>query len=194
MRYTHTLSTCVLYLRYTIRMAFGDPKHIVAQLGLVPGMKVADFGAGAGYLSLAVAEKVAPGGTVYVIDIQQELLTKVTSMATRQHLESFVYVHADLETPRGSTLADDSQDAVIISNLMFQVAENNAIVQEAYRVLRGGGKLLIVDWRESYGGMGPQPEHVFTEEQARTIATDAGFRVEGTIDAGSYHYGLIFIK
>lgn len=184
----------MLRLRYTTGMAFGDPKHIVAQLGLGPGMKVADFGAGAGYISLALVEKVAPGGTVYVIDIQQELLTKVTSVANQQHLESFVYIHADLETPAGSTLGDSSIDAVIISNLLFQVEHKDMIVREAYRILKRGGKLLVVDWRESYGGMGPQPEHVFTEVQARSLAIDAGFRDEDTIDAGSYHYGLVFIK
>ncbi len=172
-------------------MAFVDPKHNIAQLGLTPGMQVADFGAGAGYLAVEVAEVVGKGGRVYVIDIQQQLLTKVVHLAKEHHLDSLVYVRADLEAPQGSTLPEASVDVVLISNLLFQVQDKAAVLAEAKRILRPQGMALIVDWRDSFGGVGPQPEHVLYEPEARSLAAEAGFEVVRDIDAGEYHYGFI---
>ena len=64
-------------------MGFGNPKRIIAQCKLEEGMEVADFGAGAGYLSVEAAEAVGESGVVYVIEIQQSLLTKATHLAQK---------------------------------------------------------------------------------------------------------------
>jgi len=175
-------------------MSFADPKRNIEQFALDPSMEVADFGAGAGYLSVEAAEAVGKDGRVYVIDIQQELLTKATHLAKEHHLDRITYIHADLEKPQGSTLPDASVDAVIISNLLFQVERKQAIVEEARRILRDKGRVLAVDWRESFGGVGPQPEQVLREDAARALFEGAGFAFVSEIDAGAYHYGLIYTK
>jgi ubiquinone/menaquinone biosynthesis C-methylase UbiE len=175
-------------------MAFADPKRSIEQFMLSPGMEVADFGAGAGYLAVEAAEAVGGDGTVYVIDIQQELLTKVTHLASEHHLATLQYIHGDLEKPNGSCLPDASVDAVIISNLLFQVTDKAQVLHEAFRVLRPGGRVLVVDWRDSFGGMGPQPEHVLLEADARSLVEAAGFELMADIDAGAYHYGLVYKK
>lgn len=175
-------------------MGFTNPKRNIEQLALTPGMEVADFGAGAGYLAVEAAEAVGAEGAVYVIDIQQELLTKVTHIAQERHVNSLVYIHSDLEQAGGSTLPDQSMDVVLVSNLLFQVKDKHAVLTEAHRVLKPEGRLLIVDWRESFGGMGPQPEAVVREDDARSFAEEAGFVHATDIDAGAYHYGLIMSK
>jgi len=179
---------------YNTYMTFANPKRNIEQFGLEPGMEVADFGAGAGYLAVEAAEAVGSEGRVYVIDIQQELLTKATHLAKEHHLERLVFIHSDLEQERGSTLPDASVDAVIISNLLFQVEKKDALVREAHRVLRPGGRVLVVDWRDSFGGIGPQPEHVLIEADAKDIIEKQGFTYVSNIDTGAYHYGLIFSK
>jgi len=175
-------------------MSFADPKRNIEQFGLELGMEVADFGAGAGYLAVEAAEAVGKEGNVYVIDIQQELLTKATHLAKEHHLDSITFIHTNLEKENGSTLPDECVDAVIVSNLLFQVEDKNAVLLEARRILRNDGRLLVVDWRESFGGMGPQPEHVLREEDVRIIAKNCGFIHQNDIDAGAYHYGMVFRK
>lgn len=177
-----------------IYMAFANPKRNIEQFALEPGMDVADFGAGAGYLAVEVAEAVGKDGNVYVIDIQQELLTKSIHLAKEHHLESIEFIHGDLEKEHGSSLPDKSVDAVIISNLLFQVENKPAILKEAYRILNDKGRLLLVDWRESFGGVGPQPDHVFPEDEAKTLLESEGFVFVSDIDAGAYHYGFICKK
>jgi ubiquinone/menaquinone biosynthesis C-methylase UbiE len=175
-------------------MGFSDPKRNVEQLSLSPGMIVADFGAGAGFLAVAAAEAVGEDGKVYVLDVQQELLTKATHLAQEHHLDTLVFVRADLEMPQGSTLPEASVDVVLVSNILFQAEDKQAVLTEAFRILRAGGRLLIVDWQESYDGMGPQPEHIFNEAEARTVAENTGFTFMQEIDAGAYHYGHIYRK
>lgn len=175
-------------------MGFANPVRSIEQLELQPGMQVADFGAGAGYLAVEAAERVGEDGRVYVIDIQQELLTKATHLAQEHHLGTLTFIHADIEAERGTTLEDASVDAVLISNLLFQAQHKEAVLAEAFRILRPQGMLLVVDWRDSFGGMGPQIEHVLPEDDAHTLAKAAGFKHKRDIDAGAYHYGLVFIK
>jgi ubiquinone/menaquinone biosynthesis C-methylase UbiE len=175
-------------------MSFANPKRNIEQFALEPGMEVADFGAGAGYLAIEAAEAVGKEGNVFVIDIQQELLTKSLHLAKEHHLESIQFIHGDLEEEDGSTLPPESVDAVIISNLLFQVENKKAVLEEANRILRNKGKILVVDWRESFGGVGPQPEYVIAEEEMREIIEKEGFEHLSDIDAGAYHYGLIFTK
>jgi len=131
---------------------------------------------------------------VYVIDLQQELLTKATHLAQEHHLGTLTFIHADIEAERGSTLEDGSVDAVLISNVLFQAPNKKGVLAEAHRILRPNGILLVVDWRDSFGGMGPQPEHVLSEDDTRTLAKQSGFKHKKDIDAGAYHYGLIFTK
>ncbi len=182
----------IIYITYI--MSFANPKRNIEQFMLSEGAVVADFGAGAGYLAVEAAEAVGKDGTVYVIDIQKDLLTKCTHLAKEHHLESISFIHADLEKENGSTLPEESVDAVIVSNLLFQVEDKASIMREAYRILKKGGRVLVVDWRESFGGVGPQPENVFTENEAKGLVEKEGFKYISNIDAGAYHYGLIFIK
>lgn len=175
-------------------MAFADPKKIVEELGLTAGQEVADFGAGAGYFAIAVADKVGEDGAVYVIDIQRDLLTKAKSHASPGQLKSLRFIQGDLEEEQGSHIGDSLCDAVIITNVLFQLEKKSACLKEAFRVLKSGGQLLITDWSDSFGGIGPQPEHLFPKEKTVDFATSVGFEFVREFDAGGYHYGLIFKK
>jgi ubiquinone/menaquinone biosynthesis C-methylase UbiE len=175
-------------------MSFANPKQNIEQLVLEKGMEVADFGAGAGYLAVEAAEDVGKEGNVYVIDIQQELLTKAHHLAQEHHLESITFIHGDLEKENGSTLPDESIDVVIISNLLFQVDDKDAVLKEAYRITKSGGRLLVVDWSDSFSGVGPQPDHVILSDESKVLAEKQGYTYNSEIDTGAYHYGMIFKK
>jgi len=175
-------------------MQFLDPAAAIAQITVPSGGTVADFGAGAGYVAVALAERVGEDGTVYIIDIQRELLTKVTHLAKQEHIDTFVYIHADLEEAGSTGIADASLDAVVVSNVLFQVKEKKTVLQEAARVLKKEGTLLLVDWRESFGNVGPVKDAVLLEADARALLEQVGFVIERDIDAGSYHYGLVAVK
>ena len=173
---------------------FAHPRRNVSALGIEPGMTVADFGSGSGAYVLAIAERLAGSGHVYALDIQKDLLRRIHNEARKRGYKTVSIIWGDLEMPGGSKLADKSCDLVLISNLLFQVYEKKALLREALRILRPRGKLAIIDWSESFGGMGPLAEHVVRKNQAIQCAEGLGFELKEEFPAGAHHYGLILTR
>jgi len=173
-------------------MAFSKPQDVVAQFRLQPGMTVADFGAGSGAYALALAKIIGPEGRVYAIDIQKELLARLAREAGELHLRNLEVIRGDLEHAHGSTLADESVDFVLIANLLFQTSAKYTLVCEAKRILKTGGKVALVDWSGSFGGLGPKPDQVLPPAEAKKIFAEAGLTFLTDFPAGDQHYGLMF--
>jgi len=173
---------------------FLDPAKIISQLDLTSGQIVADFGVGSGHYALAAAQIVGNQGTVYAFDIQTELLTRVSKLAAEKNIYNIKVMVADFEFTNSTKLKDETVDYVIISNIIFQLGNKENILREAFRITKKTGRLLIVDWSESFGGMGPQNKDIVTKDSAQKLVIDAGFSLVKTIEAGDHHYGLVFKK
>ena len=170
---------------------FAHPKGNVVTFGIDHGMKVADFGAGSGAYVMAIAEQLGDSGTVYAIDVQKDLLRRIKNEAHAKHHKNVEIIWADLEVPGASMLADSSMHVVLISNLLFQLVDKRPPLVEAHRILRPKGKLIIIDWSESFGGLGPIKDDVVPKEAALELARDAGFEFMREIPVGAHHYGLL---
>lgn len=179
---------------YNVFIMFSNPESNVEAFDLRLGMKVADFGAGSGFYSFAAAKRVGESGRVYAVDVQKDLLVKVKNEARKRGLLNVEVIAGDIEKRGGTRLRDGFLDAVIISNLLFQVPDKNGVADEAARVLKSGGKLLIVDWTDSFGGLGPAPDAVFDKGEAQALFESKGFKLLGEIPAGEHHFGIIMAK
>ncbi|MDD5068846.1 MAG: methyltransferase domain-containing protein [Candidatus Pacebacteria bacterium] len=175
-------------------MAFTDPEHNIQQFGLQSGAKVADFGAGSGFYAFEIAKAVGGAGKVYAIDVQKDLLAKIKNEGSKRGFTNIEIIWADVEKPAGTHLKADSVDAVLISNILFQLPDKVGAVAEAKRIVKSGGRILVIDWTDSYGGMGPAFDAIFTAKKAQELFTKAGLTLQTQIRAGDHHYGLIFKK
>ena len=173
---------------------FSDPKNNIRQFQLEPGINVADLGAGSGFYSLAVAKEIGEGGKVYAVDIQKDLLQKIKNAANEEHIYNIEVIWGDIESENGTKLKDESMDAVIISNILFQIEKKEDFLKEARRILKPKGKALFIEWKDSYAGMGPSKEKIFVEKEAKDIFDKIGFYIEKEISAGEHHYGFILRK
>lgn len=174
---------------------FADPQKNIEQVGITEGMYVADLGAGSGFYTLASARKVKEAGKVYAVDIQDGLLARIRDAAAQEGISgSIETLHGDLEHVGGSKIGDGVIDLVIISNILFQLDQKETVFQEAFRILKNGGKVLVIDWQGAFSGMGPEASQVVSEDAAKKLATEAGFTYDRGIDAGQYHYGFICTK
>jgi len=175
-------------------MAFSDPRKIVGELFLREGMRVADFGSGSGYYTLAAAQ-IVTDGRVYAVDIQKELLARLKNEASRLGLSNIDIVWGDIDETNGSRLASATLDVVILANVLFQIEHRQKAAKEVMRVLKPKGRVLVVDWADSFGGLGPKQQDVISPKIAQELFEGVGFTSEGKIsDAGDHHYGLIFKK
>lgn len=175
-------------------MSFAHPKKNIAELGLKNGQRVADFGAGPGHYAIAAAKAVGEGGHVYAIEIQKELVSKVESRAESAGLSNINVIWGDLEKSEGSTIKSELVDVVIASNVLFQINDKEQFLAEAHRVLKKGGRLLLIDWADSHGGLGPREDHILPEDRARTLCKQAGFSAQQVLSPGAHHYGIVFKK
>lgn len=162
------------------------------QLGLHEGMKVGDFGAGSGHYARAAAAIVGPSGKVYAIDVQEDVLKHLKLNIHSHHRSVIETVWGDFEKRGGTGLRDASLDAVILANVFFQTEHRDGLLGEVKRVLKLGGKLLLVDWAGSYGGIGPVPSQVVSEHDAEAFFINGGFHKAKSFRSGSHHYGIIF--
>jgi ubiquinone/menaquinone biosynthesis C-methylase UbiE len=133
-------------------------------------------------------------GHIYAVDVQQELLTKLKSEALQHGASNISIVWGDIDEPQGSTLHDNYVDRVIVANVLFQVEKNEALATEAFRICKLGGLVLLVDWSDSFGGLGPQPTHIVSAEQGKALFERAGLTHVRDIQAGDHHYGMVFKK
>lgn len=173
-------------------VSFSVPHENVLQLGLREGMKVGDFGAGTGHYSRAAAAIVGHSGRVYAIDVQEEILKHI-KLNTHDHHQGIVEtIWGDIEKSGGTHLRDQSLDAIILANTLFQIENRFGLLGEMKRVLKPDGKLLVVDWAGSYGGMGPVSEKVVTEHAAEDFFIGGGFHKVKSFRAGPHHYGIVF--
>ena len=173
-------------------MAFLDPAHVLAETHLEPGSTVVDIGAGSGAYALAAGRAVGDGGQVYAIDVQKDLLLRLKSDAHAARLKNIQVINVDAEG--GTKCGNNMADLVLLSNVLFQAEDKNALLHEAARIVKPGGEVLVVDWSESFGNLGPTPDKVVTRSKALQLGGGAGLIVRKEFDAGDHHYGLIFKK
>jgi ubiquinone/menaquinone biosynthesis C-methylase UbiE len=173
---------------------FSDPIKNVEQFTLKLGSSVADFGSGSGHYSMALAMAIGDKGKVYAVDIQKELLERLKNDANQKGIFNIEVIWGDVEKEGGSHIKSEFIDAVVISNLLFQVPQKEAVAKEALRILKKGGRLLLIDWSDSFGGLGPQNDAVVSKEKAKALFESVGFVIDREIQVGDHHYGLIFRK
>lgn len=173
---------------------FLDPLSIVELFGLKDGMKVADFGSGGGYFAIYMAERVGPSGKVYALDILEEKLDNLRSRARSQGLENIETIRTNIEVLGSSSLPDNSQDLVLLSNVLFQSRKQEDIIREGTRVLKTKGDFIIIDWNKGTGGFGPPDDLRPSQESIKSAAQKQGLLFVRALDAGQFHFGLIFSK
>jgi ubiquinone/menaquinone biosynthesis C-methylase UbiE len=172
---------------------FTQPSEIINQLDIVSGMKVADLGVGSGHYTKALSEIVGEDGVVFAVEVQQEVLTRLrTDMEQEGGFPNVKYLWGDLEHPRGTKIADDTVDVVVLSNTLFQIEDKESCLAEVRRISKPHAEILFVDWSDSHDGLGPIPDHVISPEDAQKYFSDAGFVFFKKIETGLHHYAQVY--
>ena len=168
---------------------FLNPSEVLNQLKLSGEMIAADFGSGSGGWAIPLAKRLK-FGKVYAIDILEEPLSALKSKAEIQKVYNIETINSNVE--KGIKLPDLSCDLVLLTNLLFQIEDKKRVLTEAKRVLKKGGKILVVDWLPE-ALQGPREGRVSPDE-VKKIAKNLNLKLEKEFRTGIYHYGLIFIK
>jgi len=171
--------------------SFLDPDKILNEIELRNDMIAAEFGCGAGTISLALAKKIREG-KVYGLDVQEEPLSALMGRAKQERISNIETIRCNLEKEGGSTLPDSFLDLVLFPNVLFQAEDRMAMFKEGVRILKKEGRALIIDWKKD-SPLGPKEKGISITE-VKNMAEGLGLSLEKEFSAGTFHYGLIFKK
>jgi len=171
---------------------FLNPDEIIKQIGLKPGAQVGDLGCGTGYMSFAGSRFIGEKGRIFAVDVQKYVLEQVKKEAQMENLANITTIWSDLEIAGATDVAEHSLDMVFFVNVLFQVQNKQAIFTEAKRLLKQDGKVLVVEWKPGDMSIGPDADKRVDLANIRQIAQTSALSEEKEINAGKYHFGILF--
>lgn len=145
---------------------------ILEAIGVRAAMSVIDVGAGTGYFTLPLARRVGPGGRVYALDSQPEMLGHLRGKLPGLDLP-IELVHAEASR---LTLPDACADLVLLANVWHEIDDRAGAAHEARRVLRPGGRVAVLDWSPDCDPPpGPPRDHRFSASKVSGELSSSGF-------------------
>lgn len=173
---------------------FVRPSAIVEQFGINPGDHIIDCGAGNGTFTFLMAERVGKNGSVTALDVQKSLVDTIVKEARDRDMNQVTALGVDLERPYGVPLKDGVADVALLANILFQVHNKKECITESARLVRHGGTIIVIEWRDSFGGIGPHLDYIVPEERVHALCDECGLLYRESLDLGPYQYGVIFQK
>ena len=168
--------------------------EILQALGVGRGMRIADFGAGrTAHFVLPAARLVGDDGMVFAVDIHPESLAMVEGHRKLNVQTNLETVQGNIEQYGGIPLPASSLDLICIVSTLWQARSHLDIAREAKRLIRPGGKLLIIDWH-------PDTQHPVAPPSNSRVGIDvihpafshAGWRVSGQLTPSPWHWGRVY--
>lgn len=179
----------------TAGTALINPRNIFAKIGLTKGMRIADFGCGrTGHFVFSAARVVGDTGMVYAVDIVKDVLESIHRRIRSEGYDNVHTIWSDVESVGKTAIPPASLDCCFIINIMFLAKNKKAVIEEASRLLKKGGYLIVIDWRETLQSVGPLNEQMIAPEMVVDIAKNLGFVESDQFGEGPYHYCLILKK
>lgn len=126
-------------------------RDAVKKAGIVPGMKVLDIAGGTGDISLLVAPLLGEKGALWLTDINHEML-KIGNKRLQSHGFKPKVCYCDAEN---LPFAEGLFDVVVVAFGLRNMTHKDKALSEMYRVLKRGGKVLVLEFSKIYKGLSP---------------------------------------
>jgi predicted methyltransferase len=176
------------------REIFKHRNEIVTALALKPGMDIADVGAGTGFFSRMFSYPIAPGGTVYAVDIAENFINHIAELSAKEEITN---IRAQICSERSVDLPENSIDIAFICDVYHHFEYPYDSMASIHTALRPGGRVFIVDF-ERIKGVSTEfaMNHVRCGKGTVTDEVkDSGFDLVREIDLGmNGQYMLEFVK
>jgi arsenite methyltransferase len=127
---------------YTTPDVVGQRHEVVRTLALRPGEHVVDIGAGPGFLAVEMAAGLGPDGRVHAVEPSESMRALASK---RTHPAAAAPVEISAGSAETLPLPDASLDVAVSTQVLEYVADVSSALAEIYRVLRPGGRVLLLD-------------------------------------------------
>jgi len=176
-------------------LQFLNQQEVLDKVGLNQGMNVACLGCGnLGYFIIPAAKLIGKESLAYAVDIQKSVLDSVKHLAAMEGLTNLQTIWANLEVVGSTKIPAASLDVAFLINVLFQNKKHAEMLKEASRLIKTGGKLVVIDWKKIGVLFGPAVEMRVDPEAVVKYATDLNLRLVLQTEFSKYFWGLIFEK
>lgn len=138
----------------------GEAEFVMDWAGIKPGTTVADIGAGEGYYTIRLGDRVGPKGRVLAQDINRGALDRLGERVTREQLDNVAIKEGAVDDPR---LPQNSFDRIFMVHMYHEIDEPYAFLWRMRPALAEGGEVIVVDRDRPTDQHGIPPKLLFCE-------------------------------
>jgi ubiquinone/menaquinone biosynthesis C-methylase UbiE len=168
-----------------------QPDAALDAIGIAKGSTVADVGAGAGYMTWRLAERVGPEGKVYGNDIQPRMLELLRKNMEQRKLANVEPVLGAFDDPK---LPAAAIDLVLMVDVYHELSEPQRMLRHIRESLKPDGRLVLLEYRAEDPAVPIRAEHKMTVEQARTEVEAEGYHLSKVLENLPRQHILVFTK
>jgi ubiquinone/menaquinone biosynthesis C-methylase UbiE len=173
------------------RQSEEHPDEALDALKIPKGATVADIGAGVGYFTWRLAERVGPSGIVYGEDIQQAMLDQLRKNMQAHGVANVRPVLGAIDDPK---LPRESVDLILLVDVYHEFSEPEKMLDRMREALKPGGRLVLLEYRGEDPKVPIKPEHKMTLKQVRAEVEPEGYRFGESIEVLPEQHIIVFLK
>jgi ubiquinone/menaquinone biosynthesis C-methylase UbiE len=167
------------------------PDAAIDALDLKPGLVVADVGAGSGYMTVRMAERVGPTGRVYATDIQPQMITLLESRLADENITNVTPVLGLEDDPN---LPEGAVDVMLLVDVYHEFSEPQQMLRGLRNALKPGGRLVLLEYRKEDRSIPIYESHKMTVAEAKLEVEAEGFTLSRVDARLPRQHILVFTK
>jgi ubiquinone/menaquinone biosynthesis C-methylase UbiE len=171
------------------RLQEEEPDRALNAIGISPGARVADVGAGSGYFTVRLARRVGRQGKVYAVDIQREMLTRLERRIKADNLTNVELVLGKEDDPG---LPPTSVDLILMVDVYHELSRPQEMLRRMRAAPRPAGPLSRSDPTAADSTVPLHYEHKMSVKEARQELEAEGFTLARQSDVLPRQHILIF--
>jgi ubiquinone/menaquinone biosynthesis C-methylase UbiE len=166
-----------------------EPDVALDVLKIAKGASVADIGAGSGYMTVRLARRVGPAGTVYANDVQPQMLEMLRRRLDKEKITNVTLVQGAIDDPK---LPPASVDLELMVDVYHEFSRPQAMLRGLRQALKPGGRLVLVEYRKEDPSIPIRLEHKMTVAEAKMEVEAEGFALSKVDESLPRQHILIF--
>lgn len=167
------------------------PEETLRRFNLKEQDIFADIGCGIGYFTIPASKIISKNHTAYAMDISQEMLDELKNRAKEQSIENIKIIKNEEYDLK---LDDKSVTFALICNVLHEMEEKEKMINEAVRILKNNGKILIIEWDKKETPMGPPISHRTSKEEIKEILMKFELNIRFEDSISNIFYGILAEK
>lgn len=173
------------------REAEEAPDEALDAIGIPKGTVAADIGAGVGYFTWRLAERVGPAGKVYAVDVQPGMLKQLRQNMAERKLANYEAVLGSEDDPH---LPAAGIDLALLVDVYHEFSQPVKMVEKIRASLKPDGRMVLLEYRKEDPKVPIRPEHKMSVAEVKAEIEPQGFRLEKTLETLPRQHILIFRK